>query len=169
MNLNDTIAPKSDQVNAEDFLAGPRTVTITAVRPGTEEQPVNIDLAEYPGRAYRPGKSMRRVLVAAWGTDSSVYLGRRLTLFCDPSVKFGGSAVGGIRISAMSDIPKRLNLSLTTTRGKKAPFTVDPLPDVDPRITRMAILRGEWGAADPERKKEIQAEVAELQKAVSGE
>ena len=129
MNLNETIAPDSTQLNAEDMLAGAITVTITGVEKGTPDQPVNILLAEFPDRAYRPCKSMRRVLVAAWGSDASVYTGRRITLFNDPTVKWGGAAVGGIRISHLSHIDKRLTLSLTTARGKRSPFTVDPLPD----------------------------------------
>ena len=32
MDLTDTIIPRSDQVNAEDLLSGPRTVTITEVQ-----------------------------------------------------------------------------------------------------------------------------------------
>lgn len=136
MDLTTTTAPDSTQVNAEDFLVGARTVTITGVRRGTEEQPVNIDLAEYPDRAYRPGKSMRRVLVAAWGPDSSAYIGRRLTLFCDPSITFGRDRVGGIRIQAMSHIEKPLTLALTVTRGKRAPYVVQPLKDDAPPPTR---------------------------------
>jgi hypothetical protein len=132
MNLNETIAPDSTQLNAEDMLAGPITVTITAVERGTPDQPVNILLAEFPDRAYRPCKSMRRVLVAAWGPDASIYTGRRITLFNDPTVKWGGAAVGGVRISHLSDITARLTLSLTTTRGKRAPFIVEPLPDAPP-------------------------------------
>lgn len=129
MNINETIAPNSDQLNAEDMLAGAITVTITGVEKGTPDQPVNILLAEFPDRAYRPCKSMRRVLVAAWGSDASAYIGRRITLFNDPTVKWGGAAVGGVRISHLSDINARLTLSLTTTRGKRAPFVVEPLPD----------------------------------------
>ena len=139
MDLSQTIVPDSTQINAEDLqITGPRTVTITDVRAGNAEQPVNIDLAEYPGRAYRPGKSMRRVLVAAWGPDTAAYIGRRLTLYCDPSIRFGKDTTGGIRISHMSHIPKRLTLALTVTRGKRAPFTVEPLPNVAPTtMTRM--------------------------------
>lgn len=129
MNLNETIAPDSTQLNAEDMLAGPITVTVTGVEKGTPDQPVNILLAEFPDRAYRPCKSMRRVLVAAWGADASTYTGRRITLFNDPTVKWGGAAVGGVRISHLSDIQDRLTLSLTTTRGKRSPFSVEPLPD----------------------------------------
>ena len=135
MNINETIAPNSDQLNAEDMLAGPITVTITGVEKGTPDQPVNILLEEFPGRAYRPCKTMRRVLIAAWGSDASAYVGRRITLFNDQTVQWGGKAVGGVRISHLSDIAHKLTLSLTTTRGKRSPFVVDPLPDAPAAIS----------------------------------
>lgn len=127
MDVSETTAPRSDQQNFDDYLAGPKTVTVTEVKKGSAEQPVEIHLAEFPGRPYKPAKSMRRVLVAAWGSDSSVYAGRQITLYGDPDVRFGGAAVGGIRISHLSHIPGPLTVALTVTRGKRAPFTVQPL------------------------------------------
>jgi hypothetical protein len=47
---------------------------------------------------------MRRVLVAMWGAEASAYVGRSLTLFRDPDVKFGGMETGGIRISHATHI-----------------------------------------------------------------
>jgi hypothetical protein len=161
MDLTESIIPKSDQLNAEDMISGPMTVTIREVRQGSAEQPFDFMLVETP-RAYRPSKTMRRLIVAAWGPDANQYAGRRLTLYRDPSIKFGGQAVGGIRIAAMSHISKRLEEKFQTTRGKRETFTVDPLPDppaVDPRILE---LKAEWRAADPERRKAIEAEVAAL-------
>jgi hypothetical protein len=40
--------------------------------------------------------------------------------------------VGGLRISHLSHIPKPLSLALTVTRGKRAPYVVQPLPDDAP-------------------------------------
>ena len=128
MDISETTTPKSDQQNFDDYLGGPKTVTVSEVRAGSTEQPVEVHLVEFPGRPFKPSKSMRRVLVAAWGTDSSVYVGRRMTLYGDPEVRFGGQAVGGIRISHLSHIEKTLTVGLTVTRGKRAPFTVEPLP-----------------------------------------
>ena len=127
MDVSETTTPKSDQQNFDDYIAGPKTVTVSEVKKGNAEQPVEIHLVEFPGRPFKPSKSMRRVLVAAWGSDSSVYAGRQMTLFGDPTVRFGGSAVGGIRISHLSHITKALTVSLTVTRGKRAPFIVQPL------------------------------------------
>lgn len=151
MDISATIAPKSDQLNAEDLLAGPRTVTVAEVAKGASpEQPVDIVTAEFGnGRPYRPCKSMRRILVAAWGPDASVYVGRRITLFCDPSVTFGRDKVGGIRISHLSDIPKRLEVALTVTRGKRAPFVVEPLKAQAPAAAggMSKDARAKWEAA----------------------
>ena len=135
MDLTESIAPKSDQLNAEDLLTGPRTVTVEKVTKGSIEQPVNIHLVGLPGRPFKPSKTVRRILVAAWGADASTYTGRRMTLFRDPAVRFGGQDVGGIRVSHLSHINKRLTLALTVTRGKRAPYVVEPLPDGPPTIT----------------------------------
>ncbi|WP_396657162.1 hypothetical protein [Microbacterium oxydans] len=132
MDISSSTTPRSDQQNFDDYVAGPKTLTIAEVRQGSAEQPVEIHLVEFPGRPYKPSKSMRRVLVAAWGAEASVYAGRRLTLYGDPEVTFGRDKVGGIKIAALSHIDKPLSIALTVTRGKRAPFKVEPLPDAAP-------------------------------------
>lgn len=135
------IIPKSDQKNADDLLAGPITIKITdvSVRPGTE-QPVSVFFEGDDGKPWKPCKSMARVLVTAWGPDSSKYVGRSLTLYCDPKVKWGGMEVGGIRISHMSDIESAITMALTVTRANKKPFTVKPL-EVAPVIDWTAQIK----------------------------
>jgi hypothetical protein len=137
MDISGTVQTDSDQLDAIDLqMSGPRTFTITKVSKGKADQPVQISLAEFP-RVWRPGKSMRRVLVAAWSPDASTYVGRRVTLYCDPNVRFGSDLVGGTRISNMTDLPggKRLSISLPISRGKSAMFTVEPLADATPAQT----------------------------------
>lgn len=129
MDLTKSIEPKSDQLNAEDLLTGPVTVTIERVTEGSAEQPVDVHLVEFPGRPYRPSKSMRRVMVSAWGKEAAVYAGRRMTLYRDPEVTFGRDKVGGIKISHLSHIEKRMSLALTVTRGKRSPHVVEPLTE----------------------------------------
>jgi hypothetical protein len=143
MDISDTIAPKSDQLDYVDLLAGPRTFTITGVRRGpSPDQPVQIDLKEFD-RPWRPGKTMRRVLVVAWGADASQYVGRRVRLFGDPDVMFGGIAVGGSRISHLSHIDGTLTISLMVKRGKSAPYVVHPL-DEAPQVSDD--VAGDWVA-----------------------
>ena len=173
-DLTDTIAPTSDQLDAVDLLGGPRTFTVTrVVVKGGAEQPVDIHLAEFP-RVWRPSKSMRRVLVAAWGPDSAVYVGRRVTLYCDPDVTFGKDRVGGTRISHLSHIAKALSVPLLVTRGRSAIFTVQPLAEdapaspIGPTASQIAEstdtdeLRGWWKSASPDLRELIEARVAEL-------
>lgn len=127
MDIAETTAPKSDQQNFDDYVGGPKTVTVAGVKAGNAEQPVEVHLVEFPGRPFKPSKSMRRVLLGCWGADSSVYTGRQMTLYGDPEVRFGGQAVGGIRIAALSHLDKPVTIALTVTRGKRAPFTVQPI------------------------------------------
>jgi hypothetical protein len=126
-DMSQVIIPKSDQWNADDFIAGPATFTISEVRisPGSE-QPVSIVL-EGSDKFYRPCKSMSRVLVQAWGPDAKAYIGRSLTLYRDPTVKWAGMEIGGIRISHMSHIDGAKQMMLTATKGSRKPFKVLPL------------------------------------------
>ena len=133
--MNAAIIPKSDQINADDFLSEPRSYVIEGVTitPGTE-QPVSITLRGEK-RVWRPCKSMSRVLVAAWGADAKVYAGRSVTLYRDPSVKWGGLEVGGIRISHLSHIERDILLQLTATKGKRSPHIVRPMREPEPAPT----------------------------------
>lgn len=126
-SLRDTITPKSDQLNADDLIAGPITVTIQSVKRGSSpEQPVDLEI-DGERQPYKPCKSMRRVLIGAWGDDGRQWVGRSMTLYCDPEVKFGGVKVGGIRISHMSHIKGTMSMMLTTTRSKRSEYVVHPL------------------------------------------
>lgn len=134
-----TAEPRSDQWNADDFTGGPRTFTIAGVIPGKAEQKYDIELVEGEGRAWRPPLTVLRLLIAAWSSDAAAWVGKRVTLYLDPDVRFGGSAVGGIRLSHLSGIDKPLTVSLSTSRGKRSPFTVQPLPDT-PVVDESAVV-----------------------------
>ena len=172
MDISQTTAPKSDQQNFDDYIGGSKTVTIEKVTAGSLEQPVDVHLTEFPGRPYRPSKSMRRVMIKAWGKESSAYTGHRMTLYGDPEVTFGRDKCGGIKISHLSHIDTRLTMALTVTRGKRAMFTVEPLieaaPNPEPTAAQVAAstdadaLRAMWQASGPERRAQIEARVAEL-------
>ena len=184
MDLTRMIAPKSDQKNADDFLAGPMTFTITAeIEYDDAQQPAGLVLDGDTKHPYKPGKSMGRVLTAAWGKES--WVGRRMTLYTDLSIEFGGQEVGGIRISRMSDLPgnKVLKLNLTKKKGQKKPFIVQPLVEVkapakpannsEPTeaevaaTTDLEALTAMWQASGPEMRAQIEFRVAHV-KALGG-
>lgn len=139
IDISQTIAPKSDQLNADDLIGGPRTIVVTSVKLVAEDQPVAIHFAGDDGKPYKPCKSMRRVLVKAWGPDASKYAGRSITLYLDETVRYGGAAVGGIRISHLSHVTGPVVMALTATRGTKKAYTVRPLqqaeskPPIEPK------------------------------------
>jgi len=131
MDISDTLAPNSDQLDAIELVSGPRVFTIAEVTKGSNEQPVNVNFTDFP-RPWRPSKGMRRVLAACWGADASAWVGRRVQLYLDPDVTFGKEKPGGTRIAALSHIDKPKQVPLLVSRGKSAVFVVKPLPDDAP-------------------------------------
>jgi hypothetical protein len=177
-DMTQVITPKSDQINADDLIGGPRTITIREVQiKGGQEQPVSIYF-EGSDKAFRPCKSMCRVLVAVWGPDANNYVSRSLTLYRDPAVKWGGMEVGGIRISHMTDMPGgALTLALTATKGSRKPYVVKPLAK-DADQTRllasvrnrlaaaaqagMSALEAEWKSLVPDHRKALKDDLPKL-------
>jgi len=133
MDISKALVAKSDQLNAAD-IAQPVTVTITDVRQGSAEQPVHIVTDVYGDRRpWKPAKTMLRLMASQWGVETTAWHGKRVTIYRDPSVTFGGDTVGGIRIAAMSGINRAFTDTLTTGRGKRSKVTVDKLPDTAPQ------------------------------------
>lgn len=129
VDISKTIEPKSDQINFDDFSAGEsRTIKITGIKGAdSKEQPIIISFDGDNGKPYKPCLSMRRVLVRVWGKNGLDYVGRSLTLYGDPKVKYAGLEVGGIRISHMSHITEPVTMALTAAKSVRKPFTVHPL------------------------------------------
>lgn len=151
-DMASAIIPKSDQLNSDDLISGPITIKITGVTiKGGQEQPVSIHYEGDNGKPYKSCKSMNRVIVTAWGADSKNYVGRSMTLYRDPSVKWAGMEVGGIRISHMSHIDSAMTMALTMTKQNRKPFTVRPLqPSSAPQPTTTDASSLASGAAGAE-------------------
>lgn len=172
MDISNAAAPRSDQQNYEDYIAGPKTVTISEIRRGSDEQPVEVHLVEFPGRPFKPSKTVLRIFIIGWGPETDAWVGRRATLFGDPTVKWGGVAVGGVRVSHLSNIDKPFKVALTETRGKKQMHSIDPLPDLPPArdwslevesAETVEALRALWKHAGANLHARIAERVAELQ------
>lgn len=133
MNISKLRQSNSQQINADDILSSPVTVTITGAVEGTAEQPVLISVAEVQGKTYRPSLTMRKVLGAVWGDETDEWIGKRCTLIRNPDIKFGGQVVGGIEIAAMSGIERPVEVSVLEKRGKRRTFKVLPLADTAPQ------------------------------------
>lgn len=125
IDMSKHIIRKTDQMNAEDLLGGPRTITIRDIKEtSSNEQPISLYFEGDNNKPYKPNLSMRKILLACWGKDGRAYVGRSMTLFNDPTVKWAGQAVGGLRISHLSDINGPKTIPITVTRGVKKGFKV---------------------------------------------
>ena len=132
MDLSKTIIPKSDQLNADDLIAGSKIIKIRDIKGGADEaQPVNIYFYGDNNKPFKPCKSVRRILVQLWGADGLQYIGRRLTIFRDDTVKWAGVEIGGIRISHASHIAESTRVLVTTAKNKRIPMTIEVLPIVE--------------------------------------
>ena len=141
-----TAEPRSDQYNAEDFIGGPRVFTVDHVRPGTAEQKYDIVL-QGEQRVWRPPLTVLRTLMACWGDDSTVWQGRQVELYTDPSVSFGKDRVGGIRIKALSHLENPQTVMVTEARGRRKKITVEPLQAAPPTDWQ-ALLQDAQGDRD---------------------
>jgi hypothetical protein len=127
VDMSRFVEAKSDQLNSDDLIGAPRTITITSVSGCDGDQPIAIHYEGDGGKPFKPCKTIRRVMLAIWGRYASEYVGRSMTIYRDDSVTFGGLNVGGIRISHMSDLDKETVVVVMKSKGKKAGFKVLPL------------------------------------------
>jgi hypothetical protein len=133
-DISNTLAAKSNQLNAVD-LPRPRVFCILGVSVNnTADQPVDVRLDGWP-HPWKPCKTVRRILAAAWGTESSEWLGRSVELYCDPDVLWAGERAGGIRVAALSDIPTGgIEVVSRTSRKNSSAARFRRLETVDPLI-----------------------------------
>ena len=116
------------QTNADDLVAAPRTVLVTAVtETGDAKQPIAVSYDGDGGKPFIPCLTMRKLIAALWGGESDNWIGKSMTLFRDPSIKFGPDTPGGVRISHMSGIEKTVSVQLLEKRGKRRQYTIVPL------------------------------------------
>ena len=137
---------KGTQTNADDLVAAPRTVVVTdVVLTGDEKQPLAVRYEGDEGKPFLPCLTMRKMIAAIWGKESDAWIGQSLTLFRDPSIKFGPDTPGGVRISHMSGIDKTISVQLLEKRGKRRTYTIVPLV-----VEKPATKQPEKTSAQPE-------------------
>lgn len=128
-NLSDTVKTKSDQLNADDLVGGPVDVIITGIRRGSADQPIIIDIDGH--MPFKPCKTVRRILIKGWGDNGHAWVGRSLKLYNDPSVKWAGVAIGGLRVSHMSDITQPFYIALNASAKHKVTHEIQVLVPED--------------------------------------
>lgn len=122
------MAPKSDQLNADDLLTCSKTILITKVVVKlTGEQKTVVNYEGDEGRPWKPSKGMMRLVAAFYTDDPDLWIGKSVTLYRNASVTFGTDEVGGIWVSHVEGITKPQQVVITVKRGKKVKHTVYPL------------------------------------------
>lgn len=127
IDMTETTQAKSNQLNADDLHGTTINAKITNVSRVEGDQPIKVNFEGDNNKPFMPCKSMRRIMVQAWGADGSKYIGQTMTLYRDANVKWAGQPVGGIRISHMTGINKKMVVVLAESQKNRKPFTVMPL------------------------------------------
>lgn len=131
-DISFALEAKSDQLNALDIVGAEPVIRIRDVKVHkTPQQPVFVYFDGDNSRPWKPSKGMLRVLAGAWGRESTAWIGKRVQIYYESTVKYAGGDVGGIRIRAMSHISERgLAFTLRINQKKTEPYHV-PLLVVD--------------------------------------
>ena len=129
LDVSHTVKTKSDQLNADDLVAGDLMVQVEGVNVTNDpQQPVHIYYYGCEGKPFKPCLTVRKILVALWGKDAEQWAGRWMNLYVDPTVSFGKQKnIGGIRVNAVSHIQSAATLVLAVRRGAKQEFKVQPI------------------------------------------
>ena len=113
------IQPKSDQLNYVDVSGGRELIiNIQGVTVhNTDQQQVSIFYGDNK-KSYKPSKGMIRLMADVWGVETDRWIGQSVKLWGDDSVMWAGKEIGGIRIKALTGIPKGgRNLFVTMSRN----------------------------------------------------
>ncbi len=130
LDLSGTIKAKSDQLNADDLIAGDKMVQVEHVNLTQDpQQPIQVYYFGCEGKPFKPCLTVRRMLIALWGSDGNTWAGKWMNLYVDKSVSFGKQKnIGGIRVNAVSHIQSAATIALTVRRGVKQHFIIQPIP-----------------------------------------
>jgi hypothetical protein len=111
------LAPKSDQLNADDLIGGSRIIRIRKVKiTKTGKQDGTIWFEGDNDKPWKPCKTMGRVLRGAYGLPEN-WIGKYVELWRDPEAIYAGKKVGGIRIKGLSDIKADYETTVTISKS----------------------------------------------------
>lgn len=132
MNIREFVKIKSDRLNYEDFIMGPKDFTIVRLAKKIDQgtPKLLIFFEGFESTPYWPSKGMIKCLSSmdGWGNaEFPQWIGRRMRLFGEPTVVYAGKEMGGIQISHISDIKSEYTTKITLRRGLRIDFTIEPM------------------------------------------
>lgn len=103
---------------------------ISSVRMDDEKKKKEVDKAiiwfKEIDRGFVYNKTAGHCLAAMFGKNDDAWIGKRVTLYADPDVRFGSEQVGGIRVAGSPDIQEEIKIRIKFP--KKKPFEVTLTP-----------------------------------------
>ena len=137
-NVRDAMKAKSDQLNYVDIGSGELLIEVENAVISSSDNGVRVSVyyAGCNNRPYKPSKGMVRLISAAWGEETDDWIGKQMLLYGDPTVRWAGEEVGGIRIKGFSHIKKEgITEFVALSRGKRRkvhiPFFEAFLSEID--------------------------------------
>ena len=126
-------APKTDQLNA-DNLRGINSVVVTVKGPCSRGNDGKMHIPLEECKPFKPATGQGRILTEIWGNWEN-WPGRKIRLYRDPDVTYGGVACGGIKISEISHINRKHTVPVRQNRNKVVMQDIHPIKEeVDPVI-----------------------------------
>jgi hypothetical protein len=150
VSMLDAVKPKSNQLNSDDLRGRNLIITIRDIKFFllNGEHAIKVFYAGDNNKPYIPSKGMRRVILEMWGEHVENYIGKRLELSRDATIKFGGKEVGGIVITGASHITKEETYLVRMSRESVKPLKVKKLQDADAKPTTQDAAAKAKHAAD---------------------
>lgn len=135
LNIAPFIEAESDRIVGDDLIAGPRTFTVSKVSGVIDEKKKKRLVLQLDGanKPFIPCKGMARLLGHFWGADAAKWVGRVLTLYRDPDVRFGADTTGGVRVCAVSDIDRTEKVPIRTSQKSVKTYEVKPVEAPKPQ------------------------------------
>ncbi len=122
---------KGDYLSAAELGDRRPTLTITKIstsKVDDEKKKKEVDKAvmwfKEIDRGFMYCKTTGHSLAAMFGEDDDNWIGKRVTLFADPNVHFGGEQVGGIRVVGSPDIAKQIVVRIKFPKKKAFEVTL---------------------------------------------
>lgn len=135
----------SDHITQELVSDGPQTFTVTGVTEVTmdgEKQRHAVTLAETAGKTWVPAFTVLKALAQVWSMEKENWVGQKLTLYRDPSVKIGRETVGGIRVSHVTGITEPRTVNVKGALNRTVTYKFSPLQAEKPR--EATITQAQW-------------------------
>lgn len=145
-NVSRGLVSKSDQLNAMDLI-DPLAIQIDRVDfDHTRKQPIWIYYNKLKN-PWKPSLGMNKIIAsnAVFGIDDDFWVGKRLRIFNEPTVKYAGEEKGGVEIREVDGFDKIKTFLVKVSRHKNKFVKISPLILSEKEITFFENL---YGAGD---------------------